>query len=504
MEDYQITCPYCFEKFSHTKVHFRMETEFDESELNEEGLTESEIARLPASTRKTKLTEQTKMRKPFIRKDDEKYTRWWKTYGSTSEKSLGLDKKWRGGVHQLPVLNPENEEHRAVLKQEQEGDYFIYDGDGMVCGVTDVFGNKTRRRVCPFCHNPLPNQYGKYPVKFISVIGVTGAGKTVYISQLLKYISKYATFLNWSAFFTSDHESDFIEDNPVEQGKVLPNSTVAGTFSQPMFYDFRFLRGDQPVTNTIVLYDIAGEDCETAAKMTKYGNFINYSDGIILLVDPGQLKWAGVDCVIPTEPQAVLNTIYNATLEKGAELSTKPIAVCVSKSDSFEEWIPAGRADISEVRDRVMGTRIPVFNATDYNELQQQLQKAMNEELALALRNQYKYFNYFAFSAIGGPVKEETAKNAAGEPIRTEDGREKKVSYPIDPPIPRRIAEPLFWLFYRFGYIQSDVPIRLPAPRKMPDQIEVPPTGLLRNFKKPTYRPLTDEEKRSYWYELTD
>ena len=85
MEDYQITCPYCFEKFSHTKVHFRMETEFDESELNEEGLTESEIARLPSSTRKTKLMEQTKMRKPFIRKDDEKYTSWWKTYGSTSE-----------------------------------------------------------------------------------------------------------------------------------------------------------------------------------------------------------------------------------------------------------------------------------------------------------------------------------------------------------------------------------------------------------------------------------
>ena len=271
-----------------------------------------------------------------------------------------------------------------------------------------------------------------------------------------------------------------------------------------MFYDFRFLTDDQPVTNTIVIYDIAGEDCETAAKMTKYGNFINYSDGIILLVDPGQLKWAGADRVIPTEPQAVLNTIYNATLERGAELSTKPVAVCVSKSDSFEDMIPGGKSDIFCVRDKVMGTKIPVFNATDYNQLEQQLQEAMNEELALALKNQYKYFNYFAFSAIGGPVKEETATNAAGEPIRTEDGREKKVSYPIDPPIPRRIAEPLFWLFYRFGYIHSDVPIRLPAPRKMPSQIEVAPTGLFKNFKKPTYRPLTDAEKRSYWYEPTN
>lgn len=513
MQNYEIRCPYCFKSFSHEDVHFRMETEFDENELNDEGMTESEIERLPNTTRKSYLMEQTKMRKPFLRKDDEKYTDFWKKFKSTTEKSLGLDRKWIGGVHQLPVLDPKDREVQNILKRVRENsmdfgevydrskDYFIYDGDEMVCGIEDVFGQKTMRRVCPECHNPLPRQYGKNPVKFISVIGVTGAGKTVYISQLLKYISKYAAYLNQNAFFTSDHESNFIEDNPVEMDVALPNSTVAGTFSQPMFYDFISKEKNTLITNTIVIYDIAGEDCKTATTMAKYGDYINYSDGIILLVDPGQLKWTDKD--VPTEPKAVLNTIYVATKNSVTSLSEIPVAVCVSKSDTFEEMIPAAKKDIVCAKDYIMETKVPVFNATDYNELEKQLCEAMSDELAVALENKYKYYNYFAFSAIGGPVREEAYKTEVGEILRTEDGKVIMKSYPIAPPVPRRIAEPLFWLFYRFGFIKSEVPIRLPMPREMPSQIEIPAKGLKAKLGigRPSYRPLTDEEKRSYWYE---
>ena len=38
----------------------------------------------------------------------------------------------------------------------------------------------------PHCHNPLPlPNYGKYPTIFISVVGITTCGKTVYLNQLL-------------------------------------------------------------------------------------------------------------------------------------------------------------------------------------------------------------------------------------------------------------------------------------------------------------------------------
>src|SRR5699024_6054778 len=127
-------------------------------------------------------------------------------------------------------------------------------------------------------------------------------------------------------------------------------------------------------------------DCQDAARMTKYADFINYSDGIILLIDPMQLGWIGTR--VPgaiKEPQAVLNTIYTATTKSVKELSEKPVAVCISKSDSFEQIIPAGQKDIICVRDEAMGTNIPVFNATDYNILEQQLRESMPLELEQAL-----------------------------------------------------------------------------------------------------------------------
>ena len=310
--------------------------------------------------------------------------------------------------------------------------------------------------------------------------------------------------MNQTAFFTSDHETSFIEDNKVEMDTALPNSTGARTFSQPMFYDFVTRKGDTVETNTVVIYDIAGEDCQDAKSMEAYAKLINYSDGIILLIDPMQLGWIGTK--VPgaiKEPQAVLNTIYAATTNSVRGLSEKPVAVCISKSDSFEQIIPAGRQDIMCVRDEAMGTNIPVFNATDYNILEQQLRESMPLELEQALHNRYKYYNYFTISAIGCPVREEPARTESGEEIRTEDGKVKMNSYPIAPPVPRRIAEPLFWLFYRLGIVKSDVPIRLPEPRKIPEYIEIPAKGVMAKlgFGRPTYRPLTNEEKESYWYE---
>lgn len=493
MKNYQIICPYCFKIFSHADVHFRMETVFDENSLNDDGLTENEVAKLPDSPRKELLMTQTTARKHFLSKDDAEYQKFWgKFEGGTSELSLGHDEKLPCKVHQLPIVNPGTAIGRSALKRQQgdgthSEEYFIYDGDGLVSMVEDRFGVKTNRRVCPKCHNPLPRQYGKNPVKFISVIGVTGAGKTVYISQLLKHMSDYLASVNMSTYFTSDHEPNFIRANPVEMGQALPDSTMKGTFSQPMFYDLVTRKGQRLITNTIVIYDIAGEDCQNAADMAKYGDYINQADGLMLLVDPTQLKWVTGSLEASAEPSLVLNTIHTATTNAVNQLCEIPIAVCVSKSDSFEDMITQGQNDIYPVTDD-MGRTVPVFNASDYNELEVQLVQRMNPTLANNLRTSYKYYNFFAFSAIGGPVEQ---KNTA-------DGER---SYPIAPPVPRRIAEPLLWLLHRFGYISSDRPIRLPEPREMPEYIEVPAAGLFSSFKKPTRRELTAEEKEKYWYE---
>lgn len=491
-----IICPYCLGKeFSHTDVHFRMETVFDESQLNDEGRTESEIERMPDGTKKQMLLEQTNLRKLFLSRDDEKYSKFWSPFkGGTSEQSLGHDSEFPCHVHQLPILDPGRPAHRNVLRKqaqrnEEKEAYLIFDGDGMASMVEDVFGKRTNRRVCPHCHNPLPRQYGKNPVKFISVVGVTGAGKTVYISQLLKHMSDYLANVGMAVYFTSDHEQNFISTNAVKMGEPLPNSTGQGTFSQPMFYDLVTKKNNDIITYTIVIYDIAGEDCQNATDMAKYGDYINHSDGIILLVDPSQLNLAEDNLEARADPTTVLNTIHAATMGAVERKNETPVAVCISKCDTFDDSITIGKQDIAPATDR-NGNIVPEFNATLYNELEVQLKRRINRTLQVALENGYQYYNYFTFSAIGGPV----------EMKETPEGR---LSYPVGPPVPRRIAEPLLWLFHKFGYIRADIPIRLPEPRPMPEQVEVPVTGLKKMLGKKKFRPLTEDEKNRYWYEET-
>lgn len=507
MPDFRITCPYCFEEFSHTDVHFRMETYFDENELNDQSYSENEVQRMADSPRKRELMEQIRKRKPFLRKDDPQYIEFWDIYGKTTERTTGVDKKLPFPVYQLPILDPDTSEAQDVLKAQRpiaggarsKNDYFIYDGDGMVVAIEDTCTSQPRttyRRLCPKCHNPLPLGFGKHPLKFISVIGVTGAGKTVYISQMLKSMNRYASYVDMAAFFTSDHEINFVEDNPVEVGKPLPRPTMQGQLAQPMFYDLvQTTKSGQVRTDTIVIYDIAGESCQNAADMQKYGKFVTKSDGIILLVDPSQLDLVVGDKlgenVRSAEPERVINTIYNAFVEKNSyEQQETPIAVCISKSDSFQEVLPeVASRDINPVVDSFSDENLPKFNASEYNQLQPEIMRLMcNNPLVTSLKKKYKNFNFFIFSATGCAVEDR---------ILPDDKQAR--SYPVAPPVPRRIAEPLLWMFYKFGYIGSDVPIRLPFPRPLPEGVPVVKKRLFG--KKTELRPLTEEEKERYRYE---
>ena len=508
----RIVCPYCLGKglhegvFSHKDVHFRMETCFEEEELNDEGKKESEVRRMPEGPEKARLLAQIAERKPFLAKESDSYKNFWQEFGGTTEVAYGMDKDRKIKPWQLPILDPSNPEHRRLLASKRSAggdprdDYFLYDGDGMVIGVEDIHGHETYRRVCPKCHNPLAAGYGKFETKFISVIGITQSGKTVFLSQLLKTIFDYTSHVGLSSYFSSDHENSFVNANPVEAGKALPAATVASRFTQPMYYDLvRRLPGDRRETNTIVLYDIAGENCVRPQEMAKFGRFIIKSDGIIMLLDPGQLGFGALEDTgeKPPAAQDVFNAIYKAFQEvKSENVLTVPMAVCISKSDKVKHILPTeSRCDIKHAQNPRTGSRIKAFNASEYNILQKSLTEQIEgncEAVHELLCNNYKYFNYFAFSATGCAVEKRDGK-----------------SYPVEPPNPQRIAEPLLWLFYRFGYISSDVPIRLPFPleEKIPRWVEIQPTGPFAFLQKPKKHYLTEDEidrekeKEQYWYE---
>ena len=503
MSKYKIICPYCFKEFPDSKVHFRMETYFNENDLNDEVLTLDELYKKPDTPEYIKMKAETRNRSYFIYKDDEKYEEFWKTFGGTSETATGSDKELDCKVYQLPILNPSNSFDQNGLKElnhDADGEFrfFVYDGDGMVVGVKDIFGKETRRRVCPECHNPLPLHYGKNPVKFISIIGVTSSGKTVYISQLLRHITSYGAKAKMATNIMSSHEATFIDNNLVEMDRALPMATDEGHFEQPMFYDL-LQKGDKGIIrNNIVLYDIAGETFKDANDVRKYGKFVTKSDGIIFLVDPKQLNLVPEVQTIDANPTEVLQTIHQAFVGENTNVQCKiPVAICVSKSDSFADYlIDIASQDITEIKDE-NGEIQPLFNATDYNQLEPVIKRLMNDSIDILMQIEYETYNYFAISATGCSVIEREEEY---------QGRMMTRYYLSSPPDPKRIAEPLLWLFHRFGYIKSDIPVILPHPRDGERKfVGYEKQSLLdRILGKepiPIYRELNEDEKKALMYE---
>ncbi len=502
----KIMCPYCFEEFDHDQVHFRLET------VSNEGYDLSDIEHERDLQKKAEM----RLSLLFQPKDDPQYVKFWSDYGGTTELTTNNERtRYACEVYQLPIIDPNSSDAQQCLQLQTHKDgtsnYFTYDGYGMVQGVEDVHGRRTHRRVCPHCHNPLPNGYGKNKTKFISVIGVTGSGKTVYISQLMLKIAEYSSnLLKMSTHKKDDRVDNFINNNQVLKDVPLPDSTMAGRLAQPMTYDIVNPSGEH---NTIVIYDIAGENCKDATEMERYGDFVLHSDGIILLISPKQLGFvenygdqneslgANQDAA---PPRTVLETIYNTIVEKQQGLCEIPIAVCISKSDFFAPSLGEGEEngadivkyatnDVEPARRAGTDEKIPAFNATQYNVIEKKIVKMLDgNPIAIDLENEYKYYNYFIFSAIGCDVKKEVRDD-------------KVVSFPIDDPNPTRIVEPLLWIFKRFGYIKSDVPIRLPHRRGDPNKkIPLNPTWFQRVIlKKPEFRSLTEKEKEALWYEET-
>ena len=201
--EYKFRCPYCFEEMSHTEVLFRGVTTFrpEEFDVSGQGRTRSDIEIIPDDKERNRLLAEYDKREFFSQKRDDIYHNWYKdhNFGTTSENP---------GSDAIPVYD------RPIIKPHDHGTSgLIFDEDGFAIELRDPWDEPTRERVCKHCHNPLPLGYGKFPVRFISVIGISGAGKTVYLSKLIQNISEYTAHVKL-ATTPSPSSVEFVRKNP--------------------------------------------------------------------------------------------------------------------------------------------------------------------------------------------------------------------------------------------------------------------------------------------------
>ncbi|HAG13425.1 MAG TPA: hypothetical protein DCG49_06135 [Ruminococcus sp.] len=451
-EQYRFWCPYCFckktgEMLNHDDVLFRSETVFKtESELMKQmtngAFSSQEELAIDLEGKLTPDQSQHllsifEQRKSFIQGTSQTYNNFWHDYagGTTEPESKAVAQKIKRG-QERPVISPKDPGQAAP-------NALLADQDGFVYGMKDIWGNETTQRVCPHCHNPLPPLYGKYPIYFISVIGTSGAGKTVFLSQFIKNFSNVNAMFGLPSMHLSTNEANYVENNKIAINVSLPQGTDPGTLQQPLFYNLQ----KNKITNTFVFYDIAGEDCVDDQVMSRYSSFIKHSSGIIFLIDPRQIPVFGLELQENEkvdEPRRVLDTVRRAF--PGDNQADIPLAIVISKSDQCRHVLgqcsTLYQPNITKVYDNMKeALSQPMFNAAEYNIIAEYLDRFMQAQVpdlwAIVAEN-YNHYNYFAFSAIGCDVQD---------------------TCPVDNPLPYRIQEPFFWILKEIGMLGTNAPV---------------------------------------------
>ena len=304
-----IKCPYCFNTFAHDEVHFRLARQtVDKAEKEFKNATD----------------EEKKLISPYkkLAGVDSYYSVIW---GENKGGEL------QGSDHDLffyPYITPSNKDKMAV-----GGDY-IRDKDGFVEKVQDKYGNyESKTRICPHCHNRLPERYGKNEQKFISILGVSSSGKTVYVKQLLKRFcaslnSGILSYVNGSLAGIPQIPED--DQKPLGIEIPLPESTKTLNFKIPYFFPLSFRKDGILKKYDFVIYDVAGENLifeknrENESKF--FTGYINKSDAIIVLIDPMQLVDDPEPKYSAGEMIGTLQSIFDSEV-------TVPTAITLSKSD---------------------------------------------------------------------------------------------------------------------------------------------------------------------------
>lgn len=407
----RITCPYCFHEFAQNRAIFRASVGFDASELD---LTEDEgFGGLLGGSITTDEEDPRQLFRKFDPEDavgmnlkqDQDLIEYWAERGGAVGYSQS-DPNWN-----FPHINPADPETfwKMVTTEPMGGfipdeDGFVRDNDGFVVRVLDRYSQRLvdSVRLCPDCHNPLPvTDYGKWPVKFISVIGMTSAGKTVYLSQLLNRMSEAVCGTD---FYVSTNNLNTF-GSPIDRERPLPGSTDDRVMRRPLAASLVNEKTGEGVT--LVFYDIAGENCynETGAldkvrAQNTLGRFIGHSNALIFLLDPENIAVFANKSSRQNDIANVVTVVQGIWAAQGnGSWADVPVAICVAKSDTLRDHpkIPSHVPFLMPVSHGNIG-----FNRDDNRPVHEFLRNLFKDDAhaVYAALRPFSLRAYFAVSAI--------------------------------------------------------------------------------------------------------
>jgi hypothetical protein len=333
-------------------------------------------------------------------------------------------------------------------------------------------GDVSTTRICPVCHSQLPVHFGKVRSRLIALAGAPESGKTVFLTVLVHELmhrvgEQFNAAIsgaddNTLLRFAAEYEQPLYRDS-----RLLASTRTAGGGNRaPIVFRLttaggglfrpngrlgrlgragRFGAGD-PQHTLLSFFDTAGEDLRSRQSMEQNVRYLAAADGIVLLLDPLQMRGArglaapGTRLPKPSlpedEPAAVLEKVTDLVLAKEGrrpgELIGKPLAITFSKMDtllgSLKETSPLLRPPSQE----------PYFDDRDslavHTEIQRLLARWEGSRIDQIAQLHYRCYRYFGVTALGETPTEDNRVSPRG--IR-----------------PYRVADPFLWILAQLGAI---------------------------------------------------
>jgi hypothetical protein len=197
------------------------------------------------------------------------------------------------------------------------------------------------RRLCGRCGHLLPKELDQWPAKILSVVGVTSAGKTIYLTQSLREATLQQSLKRFGCDKLVPTDAD-------ETAEVLHNGYFERLFrrrelhgatnpkEEPRQFTLTAEVGQQEFL--VVTHDIAGETISDPYGRAEELVFLPYADAIIFLIDPVDFDAVRVRApahvIGPGKPANQVHVLRQCLAELDeAGRAEVPVRVAVAKAD---------------------------------------------------------------------------------------------------------------------------------------------------------------------------
>lgn len=282
------------------------------------------------------------------------------------------------------------------------------------CGTalpSSLLTNRGRlRSKCPHCKNMLSRAHTETPKQFLAIVGGPSVGKTAYMFALSRSLRESVApkFGMRAEMIEKNQESTYrrvIAD--MDRGQQ-PDKTVE---TLPRAFDIVFKRekGDDIA---LYLYDPAGE-AYLETKLLASLKFLDYSSGVILLVDPFafpvvQQKYADElaresASLRPSEASVyeivnrLINTLESDFGKSSSEMIDFPLAVVINKVDAFDLESQLGEVALNSESHNPNESETEIRNQI----IRRRLEGWGQIELIELLEKRFTHVSYFTVSALG-------------------------------------------------------------------------------------------------------